>query len=105
MIKQPPNAINERLYHNSLIETVFNSAKAKYKYIRKKSNYKTSLKHTTNMTTRSNKNQQKKNNTIHVNPHPTKVPKNALMIVGYLLDKRQTFSRSKIYVKIVKKLK
>ena len=58
IIKQLPNAINERLYHNSSNEAAFSSAKVEYEDALKGSGYKVNFRYTTKTTTKANKNKQ-----------------------------------------------
>ena len=55
IIKQLTIKINERLWHNSSIETIFSSTKVEYENALKKSGYKATLKYTTKTTAKSNK--------------------------------------------------
>ena len=66
--KQLTIKINERLWHNSSIETIFSSTKVEYENALKKSGYKVTLKYTTKTTAKLNKNGQRK--LIWFNPPP-----------------------------------
>ena len=56
IMKQFPNAINERLSHNSSDEAEFNSAKVEYEGAIKKSGYKVNLKYKAKTTAKPKKN-------------------------------------------------
>ena len=73
ILKQLPNAINERLSHNLSDEAVFNSTRVEYEDTLKKSGYKVNLKYTAKTTAKPKKNRQR--NIIWFNPPSTKALK------------------------------
>ena len=86
ILKQLPNAINERLSHNSPEEAAFNSTKVEYEDAVKKSGYRVNQEYTTKTTGKPKNNRQK--NIIWFNPPFNKSFKtNVAKIFFRLLDR------------------